>query len=354
MSLMQKLAVIGIISFFSSVSIASTDLGDVVTCPGARPQARFLFQSVGSSSDTVHLNYSFEDILKKVAVLNSEYAFDLELQKTEDFKQMRWVRSAFTNSDGEVMGACKLEQLHRLGKDLNGQRVVFVNEELYRKLSLTEQSIFTLEIIYLVKGQNFTPTQEDVFQFLKWQFSLAIDRNLNSEAWLKVLPRSWSLCAVPLKINSALVCLGPDFDTQNLSGAIYPHKSYSKITIHKQNVSWDQAWLLKGDIQKLFLNRNLVEDFLWFGDSRVFPSIIEFTSGFNLDKLHISDRRTSTVHCPFQRLTFRGGDNLIFNKEGCLMGSPLLQNYYGEVYSLNGQWQMLPSNFAFDERGVLL
>jgi hypothetical protein len=351
--LVRIFLIIGLFGLSAQANTTS-DLGDVVICPGQGPVARFNYQSKDQMQKTMNVT----DVLQKIALINSNFAKNIS-EKIQLFdSQIRFKSSTLTNRDGSALGECQLDQLYKIHSDMIGSKFVIVNQDLYQKLSQTEQSVFLIEIYIQLFNENLIITPSAAIEILSYEQALASDRSFAKNQWYKFLPRSWETCFIPIAEFGTQLCFGIEFNSDTMTGATYPYLGFGQqeISILNQKIKFEQLNTKNGVIEFIYWYSLNHSNSLWIQNSLVYPSVINFNPDQTIESIGILSRVKNSIICKNQNLILNGGGLYHFNfNTGCLIGEITFnRDTVGEIVDQKGRWHNVQSqSVILDNEGYL-
>lgn len=345
-----------VISFVPLFSFAATDLGDVVVCPGKTPTALF------AQSQSFDLNNNQDFYISKIKSFSPALSKRIISDALKVTSSLRWTSGKLKNSDGESLNGCGLQQLYQKNKTLGGAPFYVVDKPLYEALSLSEQSVFIIEMALFI---NHDSSQLDDLinkkEILKAEQAILVRQAISPIDWLDLIPKSWDStkgfesCFIPAEFFDSLFCLHSDFLVQKSTGSLLPFDGEQLVPLFGNRVFAESVGLINGRIELLHWqspqSRGIRHEL-----SLIYPEFIKLkSSGLPPFEVRLKSHLPSSIICENQRLSFRQGV-LFVGLNGCIVDSlwaPLLE---GEARSRDGLWHPLDtfSDHNFDSEGFLV
>lgn len=349
---LKSLTLVGLLVTAGSVSYAS-DLGDVVSCPGQNPVARFSYHA----KSPIEPKLSLQDVFLKMRSINREFAESLQAKVPKLNQQVRYRAIELTNRDGDVLGACKLQQLYKINQDLLGDRFAVVNIDLFQKLSQTEQSVFLAEIYVQLSDSTLLVTPTAAVDIVNFQSALSGKTALTKRQWYSLLPKSWETCFIPVAEFGTQLCLGDGFDADSMTGATLPYLGQQTISVLNQNLVFAQLNMKDGLIDFLHWSDLKDRPRLWIQNSMVYPVTIYFNPQQSIDSIVTGEMYfQNSISCKTQKLLVYNGRFRFDLQSGCLVGPHFLNwQVIGEILDRKGQWHSVKDqDVVLDSEGYLI
>lgn len=348
----KSLTLIGLIVSAGSLSSAS-DLGDVVSCPGQNPVARFSLLA----KSPIEPKLSLQDVFLKMRDINREFSESLQAKVPILNQQIRYRAIELTNRDGDVLGACKLQQLYKINQALLGERFAVVNSDLFQKLSPTEKNVFLVEIYIQLSNDKLLVTPAAAIDIVNFQTALANKAPLTRRQWYSLLPKSWDTCLIPIEEFGTQLCMGDGFDPVTMTGATLSYLGQQTISVLNQRIMFSQLNMKNGLIEFLHWSDMKVRPALWINSSMVYPATIYFNQQQSIDSIITGELHfQNSIFCKTQKLLTYGGRYKFDLQSGCLVGPHSLNwQVLGEVLDRNGHWNSVRGqDVRLDSEGYLL